>query len=85
MRVPSILALSLICAGPTVAKECRMPDVPPNLRVHLPPECRDAARTGAVRPQHHDRLGADAGFVDLGGGTKIRLGGRARAEVGFRR
>jgi hypothetical protein len=84
MRVPSILALSLICAGPAVAKECRMPDTP-NLRVQLPPECRDAARTGAARPQQQDRVGADAGFVDLGGGTKIKIGGRARAEVGFRR
>ncbi|MFC4174785.1 hypothetical protein ACFOYU_22485 [Microvirga sp. GCM10011540] len=83
MRPVIILGL-LIAAGPALAKECRMPDVPPGIPVHLPPECRHLDRREAKSSVHSDMRGGD-GFVDLGHGTKVRVGGRVRAETGLRR
>lgn len=84
MRVSICVAVLLMGMGPAVAKECRMPDLPADARVAIPPECRDAVRAKDSNPAE-GALKADRGFIDLGSGTKVRIGGRVRAEYGFRR
>ena len=84
MRVSICLAVLLMGTGPAVAKECRMPDLPPGAHVAIPPECRDTVRVKDSNPTQGG-LKADRGFINLGGGTKVRIGGRVRAEYGFRR
>jgi len=85
MKLLPVLALSLLGAGPAVAKECRMPDLPPGVRVQLPPGCREPVGTAPAKQDAREALRGEAGFVDLGNGTKVRIGGRVRAETGFRR
>lgn len=86
MRLAITTAGFLICAGvPALAKECRMPDVPPGIRIQVPPECKErfeGRRMGAERP---DSPRANQGFVDLGNGTQVRIGGGVRVEAGTRR
>ena len=84
MRIPLCFAAVLIGIGPAVAKECRMPDLPPGVHVTIPPECRGAVRVKDANPAR-DGLKAERGFIDLGGGTRVRIGGAVRAEYGFRR
>jgi hypothetical protein len=85
MRVLTCLAFLVIGAGTAVAKECRTPDVPPGVRVQMPPGCDDPIRTGAPKDTNRDYMKADQGFVDLGNGTKVRVGGRVRVETSVRR
>ncbi|MBF9234092.1 hypothetical protein [Microvirga alba] len=84
MKVLPVLALLLIGTGSAVAKECRMPDVPPGVRVQLPPGCKEPLK---AKPQagKQDFVRADQGFTDLGNGTKVKVGGRVRADYGFQR
>lgn len=82
MRLPILLASSLlIMMGPALAKECRIPDPKPGQALHVPPECKDAARP---KP-NAEALRSEAGAIDLGNGTTVRVGGRVRAEMGWRR
>lgn len=85
MKLIAVLCLALIAAGPAFAKECRTPDVPPGVRVQLPPGCNDPIRTGTPKQNVRERMQAENGFIDLGNGTKVKVGGRVRAEVGFKR
>ena len=83
MRAFLCVAVLVVGTG-AVAKECRMPDLPPGARVAIPPECRDVVRareSGSAGA----RLKAQQGFIDLGGGTSVLIGGRVRAEMGVRR
>jgi hypothetical protein len=84
MRVSICAAVLLTSMGAAVAKECRMPDLPADARVAVPPECRDAVRVKDSTPTQGGLM-ASKGFIDLGAGTKVRIGGRVRAEYGFRR
>lgn len=84
MRFPVFLTFLIVVASPAVAKECRMPDVPAGAHVQLPPECKATVRTRSTGVTTQDVLKADQGFIDLGNGTKVRVGGRIRAEVGVR-
>jgi hypothetical protein len=84
MRVSSCLAVLLIGMSPAVAKECRMPDLPPGARVPIPAECKNMVRVKDSNPAQED-LKAHRGFIDQGGGTKVRIGGGVRAEYGVRR
>jgi hypothetical protein len=84
VKISICVAALLMGMGSAVAKECRMPDLPADVRVAIPPECKDAVRvkdSGSAQ----GGLKADRGFIDLGSGTKVRIGGRVRAEYGFRR
>ena len=50
MRLLSATAvLSDRRCGPALAKECRMPDLPPGVRVKLPPGCKDARPDRSAR------------------------------------
>ena len=84
MKASICAAVLFMGMGSAVAKECRMPDLPPDAQVAIPPECKDAVRVKDSNPTRRG-FDADRGFVDLGGGTKVRIGGRVRAEYGFRR
>ena len=85
MKLPIIFSLLLIAsAGPALAKECRTPDLPPGVKVRLPPGCDDPIRTGRFEAEKQKSLKADQGFIDLGNGTQVRIGGRVRAETGLR-
>ena len=83
MKVSIGLAVLLMGMGSAVAKECRMPDLPADARIAVPPECKDAVRVKDSNPTRRG-LEADRDFIDLGGGTKVRIGGRVPAEYGFR-
>ena len=85
MRLLLAPALLLLISGSAVAKECRMPDLPPGVRVRLPPGCKEPVGPAPPKPDRHDSPGTGAGFTDLGNGTKVRIGGRIEAEMGFRR
>jgi hypothetical protein len=86
MRSLVVSAALLMSAGsPAFAKECRMPDVPPGVRIQVPPECRDRFEPGRPEAKRQDSLRADQGFIDLGNGTQVRIGGRIRAEGTARR
>jgi len=86
MRRLAVTVALLACAGgPGLAKECRMPDVPPGVRMQIPPECRDRFGAGRLEPKREDSLRQNQGFIDLGNGTQVRIGGRVRAEAMGRR
>lgn len=78
----ALLAVSLATATATAASPCRdgtqprsgkaRPDCPPPRKFE--PYDPDAVRAGS-RP----------GFIDLGGGTEVRVGGRVRGEFDTRR
>ncbi|MBA1157496.1 hypothetical protein [Microvirga mediterraneensis] len=86
MRFPIVTAALLVCAGaPALAKECRMPNVPPGVQVHVPPECRDRFQERRAQVERQDSLKTSQGFIDLGNGTQVRVGGRVRAEAIGRR
>ena len=86
MRLPIILSLLFMgIGGPVLAKECRMPDLPPGMKVRLPPGCDEPLPAKRSKSEGRDSLNANNGFIDLGNGTQVRIGGRVRAETGFRR
>lgn len=81
-RLVVVASSLLILAGPAAAKGCRIPDPKPGQPLQVPAECKDS-----VRPRHRDTdaLRSDPGAIDLGNGTTVRIGGRIRAETGWRR
>ena len=86
MRFLIAFAILLLAAGsPVLAKECRMPDLPPGKEVRLPPGCEEPFDTGRSKAQRKGNLRTEQGFIDLGNGTEVRIGGRVRAETGFSR
>ena len=85
MRLSACLAFLLIGTGAALAKECRIPDLPPGMRVQLPPHCKEPTRMGRTQSAKQDRLRGDDGFVEIGDGTRVRIGGRVRTEFGIRR
>ena len=80
----TLLALALLWAGTAAAAPC-------------PPEGAATSRSGArardcpsprkLEPYDPDRQkgGSRPGFIDMGGGTEVRIGGRARFEAEGRR
>ena len=86
MRLPIALAVLLIgSVSSALAKECRTPDLPPGVQVQLPPGCKAPLGADRKEAKSQDRLRANDGFMDLGNGTQVRIGGRVRAEMGVRR
>jgi hypothetical protein len=80
----SLTILALAGNAPAAAKECRMPKAPPGVALQMPPECRQARAANRDERASPERLRTENGFVDLGNGTQVRIGGRVRAEMGFR-
>jgi hypothetical protein len=80
------LAASCLSATAAPARDCRPPaDAPPGVRVPPLPGCaatapRPQAPAGeALRAERRD------GFIDLGGGSSVRIGGRVRVDAVGRR
>ena len=88
MMVRSAIAAGLVlgCAMPAGARDCRPADPPPGVRVQIPAKC-EARKPQPVRGSEHPpaQAGRDPGFVDLGNGTTMRIGGRVRADSVFHR
>jgi len=85
MRLTIAFAVLLAAAGPAFAKDCRIPEAAPGIRAQLPPECRNAVQAGRGEAARREALPANQGFIDLGNGTQVRIGGRVRVEAGARR
>ena len=79
--LPMTTALLISVSGPALAKECRTPDA----RAQQPRECRDRFQDRRLEAARQESLKASPGFIDLGNGTQVRIGGRIRAEVIGRR
>lgn len=71
-----LAALALLAAAPVAAADCR-PDRPADVRPSsdCAPARSRADRARAGRP----------GFIDLGNGTEVRIGGRVRIDHEGRR
>ena len=83
LLVGSLLVVGSVPAG---ARDCRPADAPPGVRAPLRPGC-EPAKTREIRQPDRDsvRAGRDPGFVDLGNGTTVRIGGRVRVDTVFHR
>lgn len=81
--MPALLALLLALAAlPAQARgDCRAPrDLPPGVTLPERPGCPPATpRDDRAKP------GRTPGFVDVGGGTEVRITGRVRVEGGATR
>ena len=92
-KVRAAAAVVLLVGGITGAgakagaKECRVPDAPPGVRVQLPPGCRlpGGAAAPANRTDSRQKAGKSPGFIDLGNGSEVRIGGRARVDTMYSR
>jgi hypothetical protein len=81
MMAAAIPALST----PTLAKECRMPSSPPALRFQQTDDCQ-IVRNSTKPAKNNDRATVgEAGFIDLGNGTQVRIQGRIRTETLYKR
>jgi hypothetical protein len=78
----ALTAMMLAGITPLSARECRIvADAPPGVR--MPPQvgCQPVRATAAKTQQPPNlRAGREPGFIDLGNGTELRIGGRMRAE-----
>jgi hypothetical protein len=88
-RIPLRLAIALVLpalsATAAAARDCRPPpDAPPGVRVPPPPGCLASPPPQAPRGDAL-RAGRQDGFVDLGGGSSVRIGGRVRVDAAGRR
>ena len=82
------IAAAVVLAGilPASAKDCRIADAPPGVRVQVPPGCEAPKGSVTTKPgQAPVKTGREPGFVDLGNGTEVRIGGRVRADTVFHR
>lgn len=82
LPILAALGLALGALAPVHAAECRPEDLPPGVRAQGVPGCspRDA------RPDEaRARAGRNPGFIDLGNGTEVRIGGRVRLDAEGRR
>ncbi len=83
MKRLAVLASSLIMlSGHALAEGCRIPDPKPGQSLQVPSACKDAVRP---KQQRAEALKSESGTIDLGNGTTVRIGGRVRAEMGWRR
>jgi len=81
-RLAVLVSSLLMLSGPALAEECRIPDPKPGRPLQVPSACKDAVRP---KQQRAEALKSEAGTIDLGNGTTVRIGGRVRAEMGWRR
>lgn len=83
---PLLLCFALIgCAIPVPARDA-LGEARPDRPRHSAP-AREAARPAKLEPYDPDRVraGSRPGFIDLGNGTEVRIGGRTRLDYDTRR
>jgi hypothetical protein len=80
----TIAACLLLLPAAAAAKDCRIKDAPPGVRVPPPSGCTATAH--AARRERDERMpvGRSVGSYTLGDGTEVRIGGRIRADANFR-
>lgn len=83
MRKVAILSLLAVLAADSAAAAQRCADKP--ARSGRRSDCAPPARKLEPYDPDRQRAGSRPGFIDLGGGTEVRVGGRARYEYGYQR
>ena len=74
--------LLVVGAAPAIARDCRVPEAPPGVRVPPPPGCATAPPPIAKSQEPRSfRAGNPPGFFDLGNGSQVRIGGQVRVDV----
>ena len=83
--LPTLLSavFGALVASPAAAKDRVPADLPPGVRMPERPGCK--AEKPAAASEAHARQGRSPGTIDLGNGTELRVGGRARFETDRRR
>ena len=81
-----LMGTALLGAVPVAAATCATAPTRPAARRHVRP-CLPARKPEPIRPYDPDDVeaGRRPGFIDLGNGTEIRIGGRARFDYDVRR
>ena len=84
-RLAALCAASLILStAPALAEACRVPDRADRRTAFRAKPCLPAERLTPYDPDRV-RAGRMPGFIDVGGGTEVRIGGRARLDYDTRR
>jgi len=82
LRTRLAIAASLVLlAAPATAKECRTGGAPALGGRAPAPDCRLDKEGPPPAGRDGVRAGNSPGFVDLGNGTQVRIGGRVRADA----
>jgi hypothetical protein len=81
----AFVALVVLVGAASAAegRDCRVPEAPPGVRVQAPVGCEARVPPPASRPKPGAGLKASRqpGFIDLGNGSQLRVGGRVRVDV----
>ncbi len=78
--------LLLAAALPAAARDCRVPEAPPGVRVPPRPGCPTSeAKPARPADPQATRTGRNPGAILLENGTEIRIGGRVRFEAAGQR
>lgn len=87
MIARTILALALVAAATSAAQAGPCDDAPGSSRgtARQRRDCPEPAKRFEPYDPDRAKAGSRPGFIDLGGGTEIRVGGRARVEFEGRR
>ena len=86
LRAVAVTVLSAAGIAGAEAKECRPPEAPPGVRVQAAPGCRPpVAAAPAKGTDAMQRAGTTPGFIDLGNGSEVRIGGRVRVDTTYSR
>ena len=76
----------LLTSLPSQAKDCAPQDAPPGVRMPERAGCKArAAGTARNKNASSVKAGREPGFIDLGNGTQVRVGGQVDLEVQHRR
>ena len=81
----ALVAGVALLADPASARECRASAALPGVRSALQPGCRPKTLPAPSLQHEALRAGRDPGFLDLGNGVEVRIGGRVRADAVLRR
>ncbi len=76
---------SIVAAHPGAARDCRPAEAPPGVRVPERAGCKPPQAARADAKPAPARTGRAPGFIDLGNGTQVRIGGEVGVEVQSRR
>ena len=89
MRVAALSLLAgPVAAQPGAARDCRPVEAPPGVRLPERAGCKPPDKPGDTPPAvargtkpAAARAGRAPGFIDLGNGTQVRIGGEVDVEV----
>jgi hypothetical protein len=82
---PILAVIAALTVSEACARDCTPRDLPPGVRLPARPGCPSDAAPKPRIADEKPRPGRTPGFVDIGGGTELRIDGRVRAETRFRR